>query len=364
MSSKRKNNALLSKGDSARPKTSSARAGLSSPKHPANSDSRWVILGICISLASVIWIVFGQTLHFGFTNYDDPVYVSNNAEIVHGFNWRGVAGLFTHTVLFNWHPLTMLSHMLDCQLYALNPGGHHLTSILLHTTTVILLFLLLRQMTGALWRSAFVAAVFAIHPLRVESVAWVAERKDVLSGVFFMLTILAYLRYVRQPSWQRHLLVLLSFALGLMSKPMLVTLPFVLLLLDYWPLRRFELIHFSIPWKFVREKLYLLALSAVFCGVTLFTQAGAQETLPLPQRLMNALTSYVIYLEQMFWPAKLAVLYPFPKPDFLPGKMIAVIMVLVSISVVAWMIRQKRPYFLAGWLWYLGMLVPVIGLCK
>ena len=205
-----------------------------------------MVLGVCIFLAAIIWLVFGQTLGFGFVNYDDNVYVYENPVVQKGLTLRGIVWAFTHVYAFNWHPLTWISHMLDCRLYGLHAGGHHLTNVLLHTATAILLFLVLRRMTGFLWRSAFVAAVFAIHPLRAESVAWVAERKDVLSGLFFMLTLLMYARYVEQskpPNPKSRIsygLTLLFFTLGLMCKPMLVTLPFVLLLLDYWPLDRWR----------------------------------------------------------------------------------------------------------------------------
>src|SRR5437868_161042 len=195
-------------------------------------------IGICIALAALIWIVFGQTLWHDFVNYDDPRYVYENTNITEGLSISGIVWAFTHIHSMNWHPLTTISHMLDCQLYGLKAGWHHFTNVLLHTVAAILLFLALQRMSGALWRSAFVAALFAIHPLRVESVAWVAERKDVLSGVFFMLTLIAYVHYIRAPSTWRYLIVAFVFALGLMSKPMLVTLPFVLLLLDYWPLER------------------------------------------------------------------------------------------------------------------------------
>ncbi len=205
---------------------------------PHRARRWWLTPGVCIVLALLTWAVFGQTLRHDFVNYDDPRYVYQNTRITSGLNISGIAWAFTHIHAENWHPLTTITHMLDCQLYGLNAGGHHFTNVLFHTVAVVLLFLVLQQMTGALWRSAFVAAVFAIHPLHVESVAWVAERKDVLSGVFFMLTLLAYVHYVRAPSIWRYLMVVFVFALGLMSKPMLVTLPFVLLLVDYWPLRR------------------------------------------------------------------------------------------------------------------------------
>ena len=210
------------------------------PSRPAGPDSRWTIPIICLALAAVTLAVFGQTLRHEFVNYDDDAYVYENPTVTGGLTFRGIEAAFTKGSAENWDPLTTISHMLDCQLYGLNAGGHHMTNVLLHAATVILLFLVLRRMTGAVWRSAFVAAVFAIHPLRVESVAWVAERKDVLSGLFFMLTLWAYVRYVRQPlSLRRYLMMMLCFVLGLMSKAMLVTLPFVLLLLDYWPLKRF-----------------------------------------------------------------------------------------------------------------------------
>src|SRR5438270_12946204 len=197
------------------------------------------MFAICGALAAVTWIVFGQTLGFQFVNYDDNTYVYQNPNVINGLTFSGVSWAFTHFWEGNWHPLTMLSHMLDCQLFDLQAGGHHFTNVLLHMVAVILLFFVLWEMTGALWRSAFVAAVFAIHPLRVESVAWIAERKDVLSGVFFMLTLGAYVRYAREPSNIRYLIVAVLFGLGLMTKSMLVTLPFVLLVLDYWPLGRF-----------------------------------------------------------------------------------------------------------------------------
>jgi tetratricopeptide (TPR) repeat protein len=253
--------------------------------------------------------------------------------------------------------------MLDCQLYGLNPAGHHLTNVLLHAMAVILLFLVLRRMTGFMWRSALVAAVFAIHPLRVESVAWVAERKDVLSGVFFMLTIGAYAQYVRwSQSRDRYGLVMLLFAIGLMSKPMLVTLPFVLLLLDYWPLQRVESLG-----KLVLEKLPLFGLAAVSCAATFFAQARAIRSfdeVSLPLRMGNALISYATYLGQMFWPSGLALLYPFPANGGTPwGKILAPVL-LLFVTAGVFILRKTRPYLLVGWLWYLVMLLPVIGVIQ
>src|SRR6266478_661574 len=260
--------------------------------------------------------------------------------------------------------------MLDCQLYGLEAGGHHFTNVLLHTIAAILLFLALQCMTGALWRSAFVAAVFAIHPLHVESVAWVAERKDVLSGVFFMLTLLAYVRYARAPSTWRYVIVAFVFALGLMSKSMLLTVPFVLLLLDYWPLGRItdqrshtghQLLSLLV------EKIPLIGLSAVSSVVTFLAQRGAigwTEQLPMLPRVNNALVSYVIYVRQMFWPANLAVFYPHPENRLSPWEISLALAVLIGITMAAANLRKKAPYFIMGWFWYLGMLVPVIGLVQ
>ena len=343
----------------------------SSPGLPGAWHHRWIVIGICLFLAALVWVVFGQTLGHEFVNYDDDIYVSENPAVTPGLNLAGVGWAFTHIVASNWHPVTMLSHMLDCQLYGLNAGGHHLTNVLLHMTTVILLFLVLREMTGALWRSAFVAAVFAIHPLRVESVAWVAERKDVLCGVFFMLALWAYVRCVRRSfSPGRYLLLVCLFALGLMSKSMLVTLPFVLLLLDYWPLGRFDNPNHlpaicSIPLHLILEKIPLLALAAADCVVTVLSQHSAiapGDYLPLSSRINNAALSYVVYLQQMFYPAKLAVLYPLPANSIPVLKSIGAVLFLAIVSggVFAW--RKKYPFMLVGWLWYLGMLVPVIGL--
>src|SRR6266576_2435855 len=221
-----------------RRKHSSGVSGLGSCARGQRAKSRVTDLLVCLGLVTVTWAVFGQTLAHDFVNFDDHVYVYENPLVIRGLSAEGIIGAFTHTHARNWHPLTTVSHMLDCQLYGLKAGGHHLTNIILHTISVLLLFLVLKQMTGAFWQSAFVAALFAIHPLHVESVAWIAERKDVLSAVFFMLTLAAYARYAQTPSAPRYLLVALLFAFGLMSKPMLVTLPFVLLLLDYWPLNR------------------------------------------------------------------------------------------------------------------------------
>jgi protein O-mannosyl-transferase len=332
----------------------------------------WLAFGICAFLAGITWLVFAQTLRNEFVNFDDDTYVFENPEVTRGLTPEGIAWAFTHTHAANWHPMTWLSHMLDSQLYGLNPGGHHLTSVLLHMATAILLFLVLWQMTAVLWRSAFVAAIFAIHPLRVESVAWVAERKDVLSGLFFMLTIGAYVRYARSPgSLTRYGLVVLLVAFGLMCKSMLVTLPFVLLLLDYWPLDRFAAFRnrsdniFQIPRRLILEKLPLLALAAASGAVTLLAQRGSLQTfvgIPLPLRIGNAFTACAAYLRQMFWPVDLAVLYPFT------DRHLAVLgtgsfALLAGISAGVFFLRHRR-YLVTGWLWYLIMLGPVIGILQ
>jgi len=348
---------------------------------PALASKRLVAVWVCAVLAAITWLVFGQTLRHKFVTYDDPQYVYENAKVAAGVSLEGVSWAFTHTIAGNWHPLTTVSHMFDCQLYGLKPAGHHFTNVLLHTIAVILLFLVLRQMTGTLWRSAFVAALFAIHPLHVESVAWISERKDVLSAVFFILTLGAYIRYVRKPSVTSYLLVVLLFALGLMSKPMLVTVPFVLLLLDYWPLGRIRgparaqamawraaaSDRWSTVSRLVTEKIPLFALAALSSVATLLAQvygARAIDELPLAWRLNNAAISYVAYIWQMFWPARLAAFYPHPNDQLLLWQVFLAIACLVAVSLLAIRRRKERPYIFTGWFWYVGMLVPVIGLVQ
>jgi len=344
------------------------------PPSAIKGDERRQVAGVCLGLAAMTFAVFGQTLSHEFVNFDDNDYVYDNPVVAQGLTLKGLFWAFSFHAS-NWHPVTWLSHMLDCQLYGLSPGGHHLTNVLLHTATVVLLFRVLRRMTGALWRSAFVAALFAIHPLRVESVAWIAERKDVLSGLFFVLTIGAYVRYARH-SWSpvRYGLVLLLFALGLMSKPMLVSLPLVLLLLDYWPLNRWpaqagegpglSLVRGMVPKRVILEKLPLLALSAACCVATMLAQRGALQSIqiiPLPLRLANALVSCLVYLRQMVFPAGLAALYPFPL-DGHPSWEVALAGLLVaSLTAVALGLRSRQPWIFIGWLWYLVMLQPVLG---
>jgi tetratricopeptide (TPR) repeat protein len=351
-----------------RRKHSSGVSGLGSCARGQRAKSRVTDLLVCLGLVAVTWAVFGQTLAHDFVNFDDHAYVYENPLVIRGLSAEGIIGAFTHTHARNWHPLTTLSHMLDCQLYGLNAGGHHLTNVILHTISVLLLFLVLKQMTGAFWQSALVAGVFAIHPLHVESVAWIAERKDVLSAVFFMLTLAAYARYARAPSAPRYLLVALLFAFGLMSKPMLVTLPFVLLLLDYWPLGRLGGQKSEVGSRLRRlitEKIMLFALSALSCIATLFAQGpSAIDQLPFLWRLNNTFVSYVTYIWQMLWPARLAVFYPHPNVSIPLVGVTVGIAFLVGVSLLVIYLRRTKPYLVTGWFWYLGMLVPVIGLVQ
>ncbi len=354
--------------------------------------------GVCVLLLLAVGLVFGQTLDHGFINFDDDEYVYENPHITHDSPAKVIVWAFTSTDVANWHPLTWISHILDYQLYGLQAGGHHFTNVLLHTITTVLLFLVLWRMTSNLWPSAFVAAVFGIHPLHVESVAWVAERKDVLSGLCFVLILWAYARYVERPaSWGRYLTVVALFALGLMAKPMLVTVPFVLLLLDYWPLRRIsgrsgadipvcrkepgdagrqECLPLHVPLclphqaplrRLIIEKIPLFVLACASCAVTFVAQSTAVQSVefvPLAWRIANAMVSYVAYLCQSVWPVGLAVFYPH-RTNNLPLWQVAVAAVVllgISVAVLVW--RRKCPYLLVGWLWYLGMLVPVIGLVQ
>jgi tetratricopeptide (TPR) repeat protein len=327
-------------------------------------------LAICLLLALAVWVVFGRTPAYEFVNFDDDAYVYENTQVSQGLSLKGVEWAFTHSVKYNWHPLTMMSYMLDYQFYGLKAGGYHLTNVLLHGAAAILLFLTLQQMTGALWRSAFVAALFAVHPLHVESVAWVAERKDVLSGLFFMLTLGAYVWYAREPRrWSRYLAVIFLFALALMSKPTVIPLPFVLLLLDYWPLNRWRTTgndskSAHLPGKLFLEKIPLFALSAAGCLATLASQEKIIAPLPLALRLNNAWVSVATYLWQLIYPLNLAAYYPLTEQGLTIWEIVASLLVLVLISTLAYAWRRKQPWLLVGWLWYLIMLLPVIGLVQ
>lgn len=367
---------------------------------PSRLAGRWPAFAVCVLLALAVWLVFGQTIHHQFVNYDNDIYVYENPDISAGLSLKGILWAFTHVHVDEWWPLNSVSHMLDCELYGLNPGGHHLTNVLLHAATVIGLFLLLRNLTGALWRCAFVAAVFAIHPLRVESVAWVTERKDVLSGLFFVLTLGAYVRYVRKsevgnqrsethspPSVLRPLtsgaywLALFFFTLGLLSKSTLVTMPFLLLLLDWWPLQRVPgvrgqgsgcnlrppdlALRTSTP-ALLLEKVPFLLLAVASCVTTILAVNGIHsvEQLSFATRTANAVVAYATYLKQMLYPVDLAVFYPHPENRLSPWTVGFSALALLVISGFAFAGWRKRPCWLVGWLWYLGMLVPVVGLLQ
>src|SRR5436190_7417110 len=342
------------------------------PARPRKNVGGIVVSGIALSLIIITLLLFGRTFGYPFINFDDPAYILERPEITRGVTLSGIAWSFTHLHGGNWHPLTSLSHMLDCQLFDGHAGAHHFVNVLLHALSASLLFLVLRRMTagpnqtGSVWRSALVALVFAIHPLRVESVAWIAERKDVLSGLFFMLTLGAYVRYVHKPSIFQYVLILVSLACGLMAKPMLVTVPFVLLLLDYWPLRRFEQSKQRLT-RLLLEKLPLLVLVVISARATIIAQRDALSTVeqvPLKWRISNALVSYCIYVGKMFWPSNLGVFYPLPQNLF-PWWQVALAVVFLlfgSVVAIAW--RGTRPYFFTGWFWFLGMLVPVIGIIQ
>ena len=343
--------------------------------------TRSITVGIYLLLAALSLAVFSQTIFYSFVNFDDDVYVYNAPVIQEGLTLKGIATAFASPHAGNWHPLTTLSHMLDCGIYGLNAGAHHVTNVVLHTIAVLLLFRALRQMTCALWKSAIIAALFAVHPLHVESVAWVSERKDVLSAVFFFLILAAYARYAREPSIGRYLVVTALFVGGLMSKPMLVTTPVVLLILDYWPLRRFEQVT-STPSKaksqrssnqkrIIRrlflEKIPWLILSTGAGVITFVLQkraAGSLPPLPFLWRTENAVVSYIIYVWKTLWPTRLAVFYPHPNDTLAIWQIALAIVFLFAVTCVAIVWRDKRPYLFTGWFWYLIMLVPVIGIVQ
>jgi Flp pilus assembly protein TadD len=330
---------------------------------------------VCLLLAVVTLALYNPVNRHPFVNYDDDRYVVNNPHVRQGLTADTIAWSLTATEQANWHPLTWMSHALDCSLFRLNPAGHHFTSILLHVVNVILLFLLLMWATERLGPSLLVAALFALHPINVESVAWVAERKNVLCTMFFFLTIWAYGWYARKPRWTRYLAVAGLFAAGLASKPMVITLPFVLLLLDYWPLARVRGGNdeggkaSTLPWsRLVIEKVPLLMLSAASAVITMQAQqaGGAVRTtseVSFGARIATAIWAYAMYLWKMVWPARLAPLYPHPGDSLAAWQVLVAASVLVAISAMVWRLRTRR-YLVVGWLWFLGTLVPVIGLVQ
>lgn len=337
---------------------------------------------IIIALIVGILIVYWQLQYFDFIDYDDQTYITQNYQIQSGLTLKTIIYSFTDTRISNWHPLTMLSHALDWQLFGNRSGGHHWTNLILHIFNTILLFLLLNAMTGAVWRSALVAALFAIHPINVESVAWVAERKNVLSTFFWFLTMLFYVWYCRKPGWKRYVPVFLCFILGLMSKPMPVTLPFVLLLMDYWPLNRLKINRGSdasatseVPLKvkavkwtvLLWEKIPLFMLTIIsavltICAAKSYGTIAHFGAIPLSKRIFNAAVSYVIYLEKMFWPVDLAIFYPLREISMQQAFLAAFF--LFGITGICIRYYRKYPYLSVGWFWYLGTLVPVIGIVQ
>jgi tetratricopeptide (TPR) repeat protein len=339
---------------------------------------------ICILLAAITFAVYLPVRNYEFLHYDDEVYISKNTHVQSGLTWEGVKWAFTTGHAANWHPLTWLSLMLDCELFGAKSGPVHVINLLFHIANTILLFIVLARMTKGVWQSAFIAGLFALHPLHVESVAWVAERKDVLSTLFWLLTMLAYARYTERPSAGRYIAAAVLFALGLMAKPMLVTLPFVLLLLDYWPLQRFSTFNFQFSisnrqssnlnsqfsiLNLIIEKIPLIVLSAASSVVTFIAQQHggavvASSKLQFDERIINAVVSYLAYLDKMLWPVNLAVLYPHPvnRTPVVKALICAAILILITITCLYYI--RKRKYLLVGWLWYLGTLVPVIGIVQ
>ena len=335
---------------------------------------------VYLFLVSAILAVYWQVGNFEFTLYDDGDYVYKNNYIKDGLTFNNIIWSFTSTYAANWHPLTWISHMADISMYGLNPGQHHLINVIFHIFNTLLLFYIFHQMTGKLWQSGFVAALFALHPLHVESVAWIAERKDILCAFFGMLTIISYIRYVKQSDLKFYLLALLFFSAGLMAKPMLVTLPFILLLLDYWPLNRFAFIPsnvtISIQGKFrsplglrlIQEKLLFILLSTSSSCITIYAQqsggaVASLDSITMDVRIANAIVSYVNYIGKMLWPCCLSVFYPHPGLSPL-WQVTSGCLFLATMFFLIFRYGRKYPYLAVGWLWFVGTLIPVIGLVQ
>jgi tetratricopeptide (TPR) repeat protein len=349
-------------------------------KHKSANQNRLII---SISVIAIILASYWQVQNYGFISYDDQLYIVDNYRIHSGFTFKSIVDALTNVHTGHWHPLTIMSHMLDWNLFGDNAGGHHWTSVIIHILNAVLLFLFFQYLTGAIWKSAFIAALFAIHPINVESVAWIAERKNVLSTFFWILTMFLYVWYVRSPSWKRYLPMFLCFALGLMAKPMLVTLPFVLLLLDYWPLNRtiinqqnknqaeipepISLKKYKIT-SLIWEKVPLLFLTAISICLTFYAAKSVGTivglgNMPLTKRIGNTIFYYALYLKKLFWPIDLAVFYPLYSE--IPIWQIAIaVLLLGGISILVFLYSRQHPYLLVGWFWYLGTLVPVIGLVQ
>ena len=310
-------------------------------------------------------MLYVPALSNGFVNYDDPAYVTRNSHVLQGLSWSNISWAFRTTIEANWHPLTWISHMTDVQKFGLDPHGHHFTNIFLHAANVVLLFVVLWRATGYIGRSWVVAGLFAVHPLNVESVAWIAERKSLLSMLFLLLALLAYDWYVKKRSIGRYAVVLTLFALGLMAKPMIVTFPVLLIIWDYWPLRRLSSASVS---NLLLEKIPFFALSAGSSWITIYAQhsggALATQALPLGVRIQNAVYSYAAYLGKGIWPARLAVFYPHPETSLAISKVISAFLLLTAVTIAVWNYRKERPFLLAGWLWYVVAMLPMIGIVQ
>jgi len=329
-------------------------------------SEKWRVFLICTAIAVVTFIAFQQVRYNEFICFDDNLYITENIHVKEGITADSIVWAFTQSHAANWHPVTWLSHMLDCELFGTNPYWHHLNNLLLHIANSLLLFLVFKAMTGSIWPSAFTAFLFALHPLHVESVAWASERKDVLSTLFWFLTIMAYLRYIKKPDFIRYLPVFILFAIGLMAKPMLVTLPFVLLLLDYWPLGRMKQKNKTIQ-RLIIEKVPLLILALLSSIMTFIAQQKAMvpvEKLSLNLRINNAVVSYIQYIVKMIYPHKMAIPYPHPLSQIPPWLTIACFILLATISIIVICISKQHRYMATGWFWYIGTLVPVIGLIQ
>jgi protein O-mannosyl-transferase len=356
-----------------RGKPASSRAAEISQKGFANARLN---VALCLLLAGLTLAIYSPVGRHPFTNYDDQLYVTDNPHVKAGLTWDTLTWALTSTEASNWHPLTWLSHAADWQIYGGNPSGHHWTSLLIHAVNVILLFLLLQHVTGATWKSLFVAALFALHPMNVESVAWIAERKNVLSTTFFLLALGAYGWYARKPGVRRYVVLAILFVLGLAAKPMVITLPFVLLLLDFWPLQRVE--NWTGPSaafpvrqerlsRLIVEKLPLLVLSAGSAVITVIAQSisvVATQALPLSVRLETAVYAYGLYIWKALWPVHLAAIYPHPGRTLDWWKPLLGLVLIIAVSAIAWKQRSKRPFLAVGWCWFLGTAVPIIGIMQ
>jgi tetratricopeptide (TPR) repeat protein len=332
----------------------------------STSGKRWIVPGIALTLFAAAVLLYLPARRYGFINLDDGAYVAENPQIRQGFSGAGIAYALRASVAGNWHPLTMMSHLLDSQVFGLNAGPHHMTSVLLHALNAALLFALLHSCTGTIWRSALVAGLFAVHPLNVESVAWVAQRKTVLSTAFGLLAILAYGRYAAKRSGPWYVLTALLLLLGLLAKPMLVTLPLLLLLLDFWPLRRMGSARTR---DLLVEKIPLFVIAAGFSAIAAMTQASAGavvtiENVPLKIRAVNAVASVFRYVDNMIWPSQLAFFYPYVADPVTPSRLAVCAAGIAVVTAAAIWFRRSCPYLVTGWLWFLTALVPVIGIVQ